>query len=469
MRRWRLALCAFLLLWGLQTATTVASPTKAAKPPVVRSALIARSPIGLSIEYPVLERALGSGACPSPAMIGLLRELGSPSLRVGGDSQDLAGVSGSVGASGAAGTSGAAGANGSAGSGGPFRYVIPPSFWTALGCLVRETGIQVTVGLNFGEATVAEDQATIAAAEQAIPASQLSFSLGNEPDLYTISHVLPNEPEFTVPAFRAPTWSVTDYVSEWKIRRAELGAIRLEGPDLAGSGWKQQIGAMLREDPPDQIDAHVYPTTACGPDPTATAQRLLSEHSSVGLVEKLAWLVQTAQAAQRPAIISESNSASCAGKPGLSNTPVAGVWAARFVLGTLLSGFQQVRFHSAGTSYDPFVYNPDGTITREPLGNALFFLHRWLPLGSRIASSSTNHSPLFSVSVVDGSARSVIVTSFSAHAVTLPIAIEGPRTHVSTDALTTASPEDVHGSLPVADHKVHLRLAPNTVVALRTN
>jgi hypothetical protein len=451
MSRWRAAFLAGLIVGGAQTAGAAAGPTKAAKPPVVRSALVARSPIGLSIEYPVLERALGSGPCPSPAMIGLLRELGSPSLRVGGDSQDLAGVSGTSGTS------------------GPFRYEIPSSFWTTLGCLARETGVQVTVGLNFGEATTADDQATIAAAEQAIPPSQLSFSLGNEPDLYTISHVLPNEPEFTVPAFRAPTWSAEDYVSEWKTRRAELGPIRIEGPDLAGSSWKQQIGAMLREDPPDQIDAHLYPTTACGPDPTATAQRLLSEHSSVGLVEKLAWLVQVARAVQRAAIISESNSASCAGKPGLSNTPVASVWATRFVLGTLLSGFQQVRFHSAGTSYDPFVFNANGTITREPLGNALFFLHRWLPLGSRIASASTNHSPLFSVNVVHGASRSVIVTSFSTHPVALAIPIEGSHVRMSTDMLTTTSPQDVHGSLPVLAGKVRLKLEPNTVVALKVN
>lgn len=452
MSRWRAAFLAVLIVGGTQTATTAASPTKAAQPPVVRSALIARSPIGLSIEYPVLERALGSGPCPSRALIELLRELGAPSLRVGGDSQDLAGVSG-------LGTEASS----------PFRYTIPPSFWTALGCLARETGIQVTVGLNFGQATTADDQAMIAAAEQAIPASQLSFSLGNEPDLYTISHVLPNEPEFTVPALRPPTWSASDYVSEWENRRAELGAIRIEGPDLAGSSWKQQIGAMLRKDPPDQIDAHVYPTTACEPDPTATAQRLLSEHSSVGLVEKLAWVVQAAQAAQRPAIISESNSASCAGKPGLSNTPVASVWAARFVLGTLLSGFQQVRFHSAGTSYDPFVFNADGTVTTEPLGNALFFLHRWLPLGSRIASTSTNYSPVFSVNVAHGASRSEIVTSFSAHPVTIAIAIAGARTRVSTDMLTTTSVQDVRVSLPVRAHKVQLKLAPNTVVALEVS
>jgi hypothetical protein len=445
MSRWCAAFLAGLIATGLPAAAAAATPAHTPKAPNVRSALIGRSSFGLSIEYPLLERALGNGPCPSPALIELLRELGSPSLRVGGDSQDLAGVSGS------------------------FHYLIPSSFWTALGCLARETGVQVTVGLNFGEATTAEDLETIAAAQQAIPGSLLSFSLGNEPDIYAFSHTLPNEPSFTVPALRPPSWSASQYASEWKSRRAALGPIRLEGPDLAGSGWKEAVGQLLREDPPEQIDAHVYPTVACGSGPAATPQRLLSEHSSVGLVEKLAWLVQAAQAVKRPAIISESNSASCAGKPGLSNTPVASVWAARFVLGTLLSGFQQVRFHSAGTSYDPFVFEADGTITRQPLGNALFFLHHWLPLGSRIASSSTNHSPVFSVSVVHGATRSMIVTSFSSHTVALSIPIEGTDTRVSTDALTTTSAQDVHGSLTVAAHRVHLKLAPNTVVALRTS
>ena len=42
-----------------------------------------------------------------------------------------------------------------------------------------------------------------------------------------------------------------------------LGAIRLEGPDLAANGWRASIGRFLREDPPDQLNAHIYPTTAC--------------------------------------------------------------------------------------------------------------------------------------------------------------------------------------------------------------
>src|SRR5262249_53699856 len=38
-----------------------------------RSALIRRLPYGLSIEYPVLEKALGAGACPGRALITTFR------------------------------------------------------------------------------------------------------------------------------------------------------------------------------------------------------------------------------------------------------------------------------------------------------------------------------------------------------------------------------------------------------------
>src|SRR5205085_7828670 len=110
--------------------------------------------------------ALGVGACPSAALIATLRELGSPAIRIGGASQDLAGPTAS------------------------YHYDIPRQFWTTLGCLARETGAQITIGLNFGAPQLEDEQTTIGRAEQAVPAAQLSFSLGNEPDLYTIAHII---------------------------------------------------------------------------------------------------------------------------------------------------------------------------------------------------------------------------------------------------------------------------------------
>ena len=409
-----------------------------------RSATVERSPFGLSIEYPLMQRALGSGACPSLALVRTLRELGSPTLRIGGDSQDLAGSTAA------------------------YHYVIPPTFWTTLGCLARETGAPIVVGLNFAEGPAADELATIASAEQTIPSSQLSFSLGNEPDLYGFSHILPNEPGVIVPAFRPPPWTGATYASEWSSRRAMLGQIPLEGPDIAGIGWRAPISGLLRTDPPIAMTVHAYPTVACGSAgaPT-TAARLLSKHASVGLVEKYSWLLAVARATDRPAVVSESNSASCGGKPGVSDTPVAGVWAARYVVAALLAGFAQVRFHTAGTSYDSIAFQPDGSVAIRPLGHALLFLHRWIPLGSRVVSSSSDPH-ILAATVSHGRSASMIVSSFSPKPIPFSIEVTGGASRLRTETLTTASPLETGGSVSVSAHRARLVLMPNTVVALRT-
>ncbi len=437
MSRWRATLLAGLLVGGLQTAALRAQGASAT--------IVQRSPFGLSIEYPLMEKALGDGPCPSPALPATLQSLGSPTLRIGGDSQDLAGPSTA------------------------YHYVIPPSFWTTLGCLARESGVPIVVGLNFAQGTVSDELTTIAAAEQAIPAPQLSFSLGNEPDLYGFSHILPNEPGFVVPAFRPPPWTADEFASEWASRRALLGPIPIEGPDLAGIGWRVRISQLMAADPPDALTVHAYPTVACGSAgaPT-TAARLLSKHASVGLVEKYDWLLATARAVHRPAVISESNSASCGGKPGVSDTPVAGVWAARYVVAALLAGFAQVRFHTAGTSYDALAFEANGTIAIRPLGHALLFLHRWIPVGSRIVSSS--HDPrLLAATVSEGKHASMILSSFSDKPVSFSVAVPGAAGRVHTDTLTTSSAIEAQASVAVRAHIARLVLAPNTVVAIKTS
>jgi hypothetical protein len=400
--RW---LCAALLA-ALATAPTAATARHRAPsfPPPPnplapgRSALVRESPFGLSMEYPLMARALGPGPCPPPALTAMLRELGSPAIRVGGDSQDLAGPASA------------------------YHYDVPPSFWAALGCLARETGAQIVVGLNFGAPSPQDEQTTIAAAEQAIPAGQLSFSLGNEPDLYTIAHILPAEPGFLVPAFRSAPWTAARFYSEWDARRAQLGPVRLEGPDLAGTGWRAATEAALRADPPSLVDAHGYPTVApCGKGGlSATTAHLLSPHASVGMAEKLSWLARLAHSIGRPAVISETNSASCGGRPGVSDAPASGVWAVRYAIAALLAGFQQVRFHSDGTSYDPLVFSPDGRVTLRALGKALLFLHRWLPVGSRVTSISRDPRVL-AVSVRSAGGVSTVLSSFAREPVRFPV------------------------------------------------
>lgn len=392
-----------------------------------------------------MEKALGAEPCPSPAFATRLRSLGSPTVRIGGDSQDLAGPTAA------------------------YHYFISPSFWTALGCLARESGSPIVVGLNFAEGSEADEQTTIAQAEQAIPAPQLSFSLGNEPDLYGISHILPNEPGFTVPAYRAAPWTAERFASEWTSRRAQLGALPIEGPDLAGIGWRETMTPVLERNPPVAMTVHAYPTAACGTAaaPT-TAARLLTAHASVGLVEKYSWLLAAAKAAGRPAIVSESNSGSCGGRPGVSDEPVAGVWAVRYVLAAVLAGWTQVRFHNAETSYDAFAFEAGGAVATRPLGDALEFLHRWVPVPSRVRSASQNPD-ILAAKVSVGGHVSLIASSFSTKPTPFAIAVPGGVGLVRTDTISTSSAIERGGSLAVHAHRARLVLAPNTVVAIRVS
>lgn len=456
MSRRRAALLAGLLVGGL--LTTAPYPGRAS------AGVVNRTPFGLSIEYPLMERMLANQPCPGKALVRALREMGSPTVRIGGDSQDLAGPTPA------------------------YHYVVPPLFWPTLGCLARETGIQLTVGLNFAEGPISDDETTIAAAEQAIPPTQLTFSLGNEPDLYGISHILPNEPWFTVPAYRPSPWTAGEYANQWATRRTQLGAIRIEGPDLAGIGWRVQVGKLLKHDPPNTMTVHAYPTVACGSaGPPTTASRLLSEHTSVGLVEKYDWLLATARAAHRAAVISESNSASCGGKPGVSDTPVAGVWAARYVVAALLRGWSQVRFHMAATSYDPFVVEANGAIALRPLGHALLSLHRWIPLGSHISPftlpppptvSGKGHTPggagkqrepdMLAAEVTTATHTTVIVSSFATKPKPFVVPVPGTARQVRMDTLTRTSAIEARGAVTVRGHRARIVLAPNTVVAVVT-
>jgi hypothetical protein len=135
------------------------------------------------------------------------------------------------------------------------------------------------------------------------------------------------------------------------------------------------------------------------------------------------------------------------------------------VTAALLAGFEQVRFHSAGTSYDPLVFAPDGTVTPRPLTCALLFMKRWLPIGGRIAWRRGMPS-VFAATVTRGATTSIIVSSFARRTVNLPIRIEGSSDRLTTDTLTATSAVDALASLPVVAHEAQLELAPNSIVAL---
>ncbi|HTR72685.1 MAG TPA: hypothetical protein VMG80_03740 [Solirubrobacteraceae bacterium] len=322
-------------------------------------------PIGLSVEYPTMAQDLGAGPCPPPALVSALQALGSPPLQLAGDSQDLSAPSGAL-------------------SGQQVSwetatlYQLPASFWSQLHCLLTATKEPLTVGLDAKTGQPGWAAQMVADAGSAAT-NGLSFSLGNEPDLYD----LPNYSSLSRPVPDEESAAVSTYLQVAASLRQAVGSAPVVGPELARpANWHGELPHVIAALPAQTVGVHMYPLSACATPKAVTIAGMLS--AKVGdAPRRLAWVTADARAAGVPAILSEANSASCGGVAGVSDSPASGVWAVRFVLSALLTGFQEVRFHFSGAPYDPFVVGGEQVLQR-PLDYALQALSQWLPVGATL-------------------------------------------------------------------------------------
>ncbi len=431
---------------GNAPAHTKTPPVEIRLPPRLAGAgvPVTMAPVGLSLEYPTMAQDLGAGACPPPALASELQALGSPPLSLAGDSQDLTAPSGAL-------------------SGAPSSwetatlYALPAAFWSQLHCLLSATKDPLTVGLNAKTGNLAWATQMVAGAQSAAT-NGLSFSLGNEPDLY----YLPNYASLSrrVPGEEAAAASTYLQVAE-QLQPALAGAPVI-GPELARPAhWRAQLPRVIAALHEQTVGVHLYPLTACSTPKAVTTGGLLSAQAA-DLPRSLAWVVADAAAAHVGAIISEANSASCGGVAGVSDSPATAVWAVRFVLAALKTGFQEVRFHFSGAPYDPFVLRGEEVLTR-PLQSALVALNQWLPVGAALRTIPGVRG-LVASSVVEPAGGTMLILD-NEHAQARPVLLRGARS-VSIETLTatragarTARPSSPRG-------RIELTVAPNSVLAI---
>jgi len=329
------------------------------------SVAVTMLPAGVSVEYPVMATDMGAGACPPPALAAELTRLGSPPLELAGASQDETAPPGTD----------------------PqpptswqtaTLYPLPAGFWGQLHCLLSSTHEQLTVGLNMRTGNLA--WATQMADEaRAAAVNGLSFSLGNEPDLYG----LPDYAALDKPFAGEEAAAAALYEQLAAYLKPAVASEPLVGPELAvAAHWRTQLPLVVRTVGLGTVGVHLYPLTTCRSASEVTLGGLLSR-SAADAPGRVAWVARAAHGLGGPAIVSEANSASCGGKPGVSNTPAAAVWGVRFGISALEAGFGEVRFHFSGNSYDPFVLR-GGQVYVRPLADALVALNSWFPLGTTL-------------------------------------------------------------------------------------
>ena len=421
-------------------------PPQLALTPALTSApgaTISLPPVGLSLEYPVMAADLGGGVCPAPALVAELQRLGSPPLQLAGQSQDF--------------TVPAASAPSTPQSWEELTsYPLSEAFWSRLHCLLSATHEPLTAGLNVRIGQLAWAQQMVAGANAAAT-NGVSFSLGNEPDLY----YLPNYYSLDKPQASEEASEVGLYLRAASAIRPAAGSAPLIGPELSGpSRWRSSLPGVISTLGLGIVGVHAYPLSVCRTPRAATVNGLL-EPSVGDAPSRLAWVVADARAAGKQALITEANSVSCGGKSGVSDSRASAVWAVRFVLSALRTGFAEVRFHFSGDPYDPF-YLRGGEVVRRPLETAMTALNGWLPIGATLRSVAGLRGIEATAITAPGAQPLVLIDNEERKTRTLRLSGEAPvpaGAFSASGALPAIRPVKGHGRL--------LTLPANTILVLR--
>ena len=231
----------------------------------------------------------------------------------------------------------------------------------------------------------------------------VAFELGNEPDIYncrewaggllrtTDQRVGTKQ---TCPVGLPKRITATSFAKGFRAYARALYAVApsvpLMAPALAEAaghlGWIKTLlryrTRMLRV-----ITAHVYPYSACAKPGQATyptIQRILSENATAGMARTIAPAVALAHKAGLSLRLTEINSVTCGGTPGVSNAFATALWAPDALFELMNAGVEGVNLHARVTSINrPFFFTRQGLQTR-PLLYGLILFKRMLGPGARL-------------------------------------------------------------------------------------
>lgn len=133
--------------------------------------------------------------------------------------------------------------------------------------------------------------------------------------------------------------------------------LKVSGPSANTSANNTQLDGVISAAQADtgtdpsrmisELSSHYYPGSHCGASNTTIAQ-LMSSTTYTATRAKLAGIM--AEGARLddgvPSVVNESNSASCSGQPGVSDSYATSLWSLDYLLQTAQSGVSRLQFHT---------------------------------------------------------------------------------------------------------------------------
>jgi hypothetical protein len=236
---------------------------------------------------------------------------------------------------------------------------LTPSWFGRTSALVRAAGARLILDLNLITDLPSMAAQWARAAVTELPrGSIVGFEIGNEPDLYDAGFwsrmyvPLRRVLGLILPGEFAPRNYVDVFGSYARALATFAPGIPLVGPAVANPardlGW---IASLLAAPHPglELVSGHRYPYSACVHNPLRptypTIPRLLSERATAGMARQLEPAIRLAHNAGLPFRLTELNSVTCGGLPGVSDTFATALWAPDALFELLRAGVDGVNIH----------------------------------------------------------------------------------------------------------------------------
>jgi hypothetical protein len=285
--------------------------------------------------------ALGEPGDPNRAYFQFMRNLGSATLRLGGNSQDNTCWDKSA-----------------APHPNLCEGVIRPGDLKLWSEAARATGWRLIVGINLKQNAPqwALQEVTQGVARDMQPSQIAALEIGNEPSLFPRDGSRPRN--------YSPSDQLHDYLGYARAFEANPLAKKyaLAGP-AACCSWEntrdlETFMDGLRHSNLKLVTVHEYVTTTCG-GRTVTIPQLLAAETTERFIRRARRWVAAAHERGLPIALAETNSTSCGGMTGVSNAFASAVWGLDYMFEAAQDGFSSINFHTSyktgGSAYNPIV------------------------------------------------------------------------------------------------------------------
>jgi hypothetical protein len=277
-----------------------------------------------------------------------------------------------------------------------WAFELTPSFLSRLAALVRRDRVRLIVDLNLVTESPLLAAAWARAAETSLPrGSIVGFEIGNEPDLYSRRYWIAwmARSPFDVralPPELTPSMYVQDFAAYASVLGENAPDIPLVGPAVA----RPRIGlpfisALIEDQRPElgMVTAHLYPYSGCVPrrSPSyATVPRVLSRQAVSAFRTDIAAAVALAHASGLRFRLTEFNSVTCGGKPGVSDTFATALWAPDALFTALRAGADGANLHVRPNAINGAFSITRGGLEPRPLLYGLMLFNRTLGPEARL-------------------------------------------------------------------------------------